>query len=62
MLDRFEIRLHRFLVRQSEDGGQTLTEYALLLLLVAIAAVGGAALFGVALHDLWNRAISRLPF
>ncbi len=62
MLDRFEIRLHRFLVRQSEDGGQTLTEYALLLFLIAIAAVVGVALFGVSLHDLWDRIISRMPF
>ena len=62
MLDPFKIRLHRFLVRQSEDGGQTLTEYALLLFLIAIAAVVGVAVFGVGLHDLWNRIISQLPF
>jgi len=62
MLDRLKIRLGRALVPSARDSGQTLTEYALLLLLIAIAALGGLALYGVALRDEWEWIISRLPF
>ena len=62
MLDRLKIRLGRALVPSARDSGQTLTEYALLLLLIAIVAVGAVALYGVALHGRWEWIVSRLPF
>ena len=61
MLDRSKICLGRALVPSARESGQTLTEYALLLLLIALAALGGAALYGVALNNWWNWIISRLP-
>lgn len=62
MLDRLKICLGRALVPSARDSGQTLTEYALLLLLIAIGAVGGVALFSVALRGTWEWIISQLPF
>ena len=62
MLDRLKICLGRALVPSARDSGQTLTEYALLLLLIAVAALGAVALFGVALGDRWEWIISQLPF
>ena len=61
MLDRLKIRLRRFLVRQPTNVGQTLAEYALLLLLVAIAALGAVALYGGALGGRWNSIVTDLP-
>jgi len=62
MFDRLKICLGRALVPSATDSGQTLTEYALLLLLIAIAALGAVALYGVALRDRWEWIISQLPF
>jgi len=62
MLDRLKMCLGRALVPSARDSGQTLTEYALLLLLIAIAALGAVALYGVALRDRWEWIISQLPF
>ncbi len=62
MLDRLKICLGRILVPSARDSGQTLTEYALLLLLIAIAALGAVALYGGALDGRWERIISWLPF
>ena len=41
------------LVRGRE--GQTLTEYALILMLVALVVFGAAALFGRQLNAVWSR-------
>lgn len=62
MFDRLKICLGRALVPSARDSGQTLTEYALLLLLIAIAALGAVALYGGALDGRWERIISWLPF
>jgi len=62
MLDRLKICLGRALVPSARDSGQTLTEYALLLLLIAVAALGAVALYGVAVSGRWEWVISRLPF
>lgn len=62
MLDRLKICLGRVLVPSARDSGQTLTEYALLLLLIAVAALGAVALYGVAVSDRWEWVICRLPF
>ena len=41
--------------------GQSLLEYALILFLVALAAVGGLGLFGAELLKLYNFIVARLP-
>ena len=42
--------------------GQGLVEYALILLLVAVAVVGSVAAFGRTLDGYYMDAINRLPF
>ena len=44
------------------DGGATMVEYALLLGLIALVAVGAVVLFGDAVLRLFENAISALPF
>jgi len=45
----------------SEDG-QSLVEYALILLLVAVAVVAGLSGFGLSLSGLYDRIVTDLPF
>ena len=46
----------------SPDKGQGLAEYALILLLVALAVIGGLTLVGVELNALYQRIVDDLPF
>jgi len=62
MLDRLGGSLRRILAPLDGEDGQTLTEYRLLILLLAVALVGATTLFGFALRDMWNRGIAQLPF
>ena len=45
-----------------DEAGQGLVEYAMILLLVAIAVAATVGAFGQALADYFSDAISRLPF
>jgi len=45
-----------------EEEGQGLTEYAMILVLVALVAVSGLTLLGVELSDLYKRIVAALPF
>ena len=44
------------------EEGQGLTEYALILVLVALAAVVGLTVFGVDLRSIYQRIVTTLPF
>jgi Flp pilus assembly pilin Flp len=44
------------------EEGQGLTEYALILVLVALAVVAGLTGFGVELRNLFQRIVTGLPF
>jgi Flp pilus assembly pilin Flp len=44
----------------SEEVGQTLTEYALILVFIALAVVGGAALFGGQVSSLYSTIVSQI--
>ena len=48
----------------SIDGqeGQGLVEYALILLFISIAAIGGLSTFGIGANSLYASIIARLPF
>ena len=50
-----------FDVLRAEEG-QGLTEYALILVLVALAVVAGLTGFGVELRSLFGRIVTTLPF
>lgn len=45
-----------------EEEGQGLTEYALILVLVALIAVSGLTLLGGELRNLLQRVLDALPF
>jgi pilus assembly protein Flp/PilA len=45
-----------------EEEGQGLTEYALILVLVALISVLGLTMLGVELRDLFQRIADALPF
>jgi Flp pilus assembly pilin Flp len=47
-------RAHAFRLRCSDETGQTLTEYALILALVAVAAVAALKLIGTDINGLLN--------
>ena len=44
------------------EDGQGLVEYALLILLVALAVIVGLSGFGLSLADYYNRILASLPF
>ena len=44
-----------------EEGGQSLVEYALILLLVALGAVASLGLFGNGLLNLYTSIVSQFP-
>jgi len=54
--------LRRFLQPLCDDSGQTLTEYALILLVVAIAAFVFVAAFGGSLQDAYANIVAQWPF
>jgi len=45
----------------AEEEGQTLSEYALLLSLVTLAAIGGCAAFGVTVLHLYVTVMNVMP-
>ncbi len=45
----------------ADQYGQTLGEYALILLLIALAAVAGVILFGAQLVALYNQIVAGFP-
>jgi Flp pilus assembly pilin Flp len=48
------------LLRRGEDG-QTLGEYALIMLLIAVVCVAGVTLFGNQLLNLYNQIVTGFP-
>lgn len=62
MFARVKTYLLRFGVPLGGERGQTLTEYALLLLFVVIACFMALGLLGIALLGRWEWIIDRLPF
>ena len=46
---------------KDDEQGQGLVEYAFILLLVAVAAVGTLALLGVPINDMYNDAVDAFP-
>lgn len=52
----------RHLVKLRAEKGQGLTEYGLILVLVAMAVVGGLTGFGAQLLNLFMRIMNALPF
>jgi|OpeIllAssembly_1097287.scaffolds.fasta_scaffold852952_2 Flp pilus assembly pilin Flp len=52
----------KFLMKLRAEKGQGLTEYALILVLVAVAVVTGLTGFGVGLGNLFDRILNALPF
>jgi pilus assembly protein Flp/PilA len=44
------------------EDGQSLVEYALILLLVAVAVVAALTVFGLSLSGVYDRIVSDLPF
>jgi len=61
MLDRLKTHLRKFPVPLYGDSGQTLMEYALLLLLIVIALVAAVTLFGAAVTGKWDWVVSQWP-
>ena len=61
MFERLELRLRKAKVALSGQGGQTLAEYAVLLLLIAVACVAAITAFGGAVLNLWNTAVGVFP-
>lgn len=51
-----------FLGKLKDEKGQGLTEYALILVLVAVVVVASLTGFGVALANLFGRILEALPF
>ena len=45
----------------SPEDGQGLSEYALIIFLVAIVLIGGLFLVGVELNDLYERIVAAFP-
>jgi len=45
----------------NEEEGQGLVEYALILVLVAVAVVAGVTVFGVAVHSLFLKVANSWP-
>ena len=43
-----------------QDDGQTLTEYALIMLLVALVVIGAVSLLGTEVSTLWSRISSEV--
>ena len=58
-LGHLRFRPRRAPASLGDETGQTLTEYALLLMLVAIACVAAIGLFGDWLLDFWNTIVSQ---
>jgi pilus assembly protein Flp/PilA len=46
---------------QTNESGQGLVEYALILLLVALAAIGGLGILGTSVNDLLQTAADAIP-
>ena len=46
---------------QTDESGQGLVEYALILLLVALTAIGGLAILGTSVNDLMQTAADAIP-
>ena len=44
-----------------EEGGQGLTEYAFILMLMAVAAIGALSTMGEKLVNLYNDAVAKFP-
>ena len=61
MFARLETYLLRSGVPLGGESGQTLTEYALLLLFVVIACVMALGLLGIAILGRWEWITDRLP-
>jgi len=62
MYHRLKGRLGRLLTPLNGESGQTLTEYGLLLLLLAVACAAALGLFGLGLLDRWQWVSDQLPF
>jgi len=58
IMHRVLLPFHALLI---EEDGQTLGEYALILLLIAVAAVAAVTLFGTQLTALYNQIVAGLP-
>ena len=48
-------------VGASEEGGQTLVEYALIIAFVAIVLIGALVFFGVSLSDIYESFANAFP-
>lgn len=53
------MQLRQSLVRRED--GQDLTEYALLVALVALAAVGAVTAAGVRIDEIFNAIVTKIP-
>ncbi|MGC9361192.1 MAG: Flp family type IVb pilin [Anaerolineae bacterium] len=47
--------------RSAREGGQTLTEYALIIMLIALAVILAAELFGLSLRAFWESFTASFP-
>lgn len=47
---------------KGEEAGQGLVEYALIILLISVATIGGLSTFGVGANSLYASIVARLPF
>jgi len=62
LMDRLMRRLGRFFsIRLREEDGQTLMEYAVILLLIALAVIAALTLFGGQILALYNRVVGSWP-
>jgi Flp pilus assembly pilin Flp len=60
-MDRMRDLGRRFATRLRADVGAVAAEYSLVLALIALAIIVAAAVFGVALADLFDRAPDAFP-
>ncbi len=62
LMDRMMRRLVRFFsIRLREEDGQTLMEYAVILLLIALAVIAALTLFGGQVLALYNQVVGSWP-
>ncbi len=62
LMDRLMQRLDRFFfIRLREEDGQTLMEYAVILLLIALAVIAALALFGGQVLALYDQVVGSWP-